>query len=89
MQCTFQNVQWEAAVSLNSLFAVVVEVCVHMLHLHNWVLIPNTGEGLLNPVSSHLASEKVTGLILKNKNKSVFYFCFSIQGKVCPFVPIM
>lgn len=66
-QCTFQNVQWEAAVSLDLLFSVVVEVCFHMLHLHNWVFIPKTRERLLNPVSSHLASEKVAGLILKKK----------------------
>ena len=72
MQCTFQKVQWEAAVSLNSLFSVVVEVCFHTLHLRDWVFIPNTGEGLSNPVSSHLAAKKVAVLIFKKtRNKSV------------------
>lgn len=43
-QCTFQNILWEAAVSLNLLFSAVVQVCVRLLHLHNWVFIANMGK---------------------------------------------
>lgn len=87
MQYAFQTVQLETTVSLNSLFSAVDEVSVHIRHLYNKVSGPNTENRLLNPVRSHLASEKVTGLILINK--SVIYFCFSLQGKAYPFVPIL